>query len=158
VRALGAGWNVIFIQFIKNWEVSEHTFFKTISDLYKDQFTFVSGGKGFYDAGEMSAAGVTNEQHAKAAQETYKQALSSVQSGEYQLVVCDEINNAVHDGLLSEEELKTLIEKTHQETSLCMTGRDFPENLLDHVDIATNMTKIKHHFDNKYLANKGIDY
>jgi ATP:corrinoid adenosyltransferase len=39
-----------------------------------------------------------------------------------------------------------------------MTGRDFPEQLLGNVDIATNMTKIKHHFDEKFLANPGIDY
>jgi len=39
-----------------------------------------------------------------------------------------------------------------------LTGRDFKEELLDKVDIATSMTKLKHHFDDKYLANKGIDF
>jgi ATP:corrinoid adenosyltransferase len=41
---------------------------------------------------------------------------------------------------------------------LCLTGRNFPESLLPMIDIATNMTKIRHHFDKKYLANKGIDF
>ena len=48
--------------------------------------------------------------------------------------------------------------ESQKKTSLCMTGRDFPEKLLPLVDIATNMTKIKHHFDDKFLANPGIDY
>ena len=69
-----------------------------------------------------------------------------------------EINNAVHDGLLSEKQLEKLIRSKSPKTSLCLTGRDFPDRLLPLVDIATNMTKIKHHFDEKFLANKGIDF
>ncbi len=158
VRALGSGFNVAFIQFIKNWEVGEHEFLKSITDLYGSQLTFHEGGKGFYNAGEMSAAGITDKQHEEAAKDTYSFALKVARSGEFQLVVCDEINNAVHDGLLTQAELETLIDTTHEGTSICMTGRNFPERLLPKVDIATNMTKIKHHFDDKFLANKGIDY
>jgi cob(I)alamin adenosyltransferase len=60
--------------------------------------------------------------------------------------------------LLSKKQLHELIEKRAPNTSLCLTGRDFPKDLLDHADIATDMTKIKHHFDDKFLANKGIDF
>lgn len=157
-RALGTGWNVAFIQFIKNWEVGEHNFLKSISDVYKEELTFYEGGKGFYDAGDMSAAGISAEQHKQAAEKTYGFALESAKNGKYQLVVCDEINNAVHDGLLAVDKLQDLIEQKHPDTSLCLTGRNFPEKLLSKVDIATNMTKLKHHFDDKFLANKGIDY
>jgi ATP:corrinoid adenosyltransferase len=64
----------------------------------------------------------------------------------------------VHDGLLTKAQLKTLITGKAPRTSLCLTGRNFPDELLKYVDIATNMTKIKHHFDDKYLANKGLDF
>ena len=74
------------------------------------------------------------------------------------LVICDEINNAVHDGLLTEKQLEELIKKRAKKTSLCLTGRNFPKKLLKYVDIATDMSKIKHHFDDKFLANKGIDF
>ncbi|MBP6041929.1 cob(I)yrinic acid a,c-diamide adenosyltransferase [Candidatus Saccharibacteria bacterium] len=157
-RALGTGWNVAFVQFIKHWDVGEHSFFDAITDVYKDNFTFHKGGKGFYDAGQMSAAGISEKQHAQAARETYNFAKKTARSGDYDLVVCDEINNAVHDGLLEKTDLVELIESASEKTSLCLTGRDFPEELLKHIDIATNMTKLKHHFDDKYLANKGIDY
>jgi cob(I)alamin adenosyltransferase len=74
------------------------------------------------------------------------------------LVICDEINNAVNDGLLYSKQLETLLSTRAKNTSLCLTGRNFPTELIGKVDIATNMSKIKHHFDDKFLANKGIDY
>ncbi|MGF7228472.1 MAG: cob(I)yrinic acid a,c-diamide adenosyltransferase [Candidatus Saccharibacteria bacterium] len=158
VRALGNRWNVAFVQFIKYWGVGEHVFIRDITPLFKDQLTFYKGGKGFYQAGEISAEHITEEQHKRAALETYEEAYRLATCGLYDLVICDEINNAVHDGLLSVEQLKELINDTSPNTSLCLTGRNFPQELLEYVDIATEMKKIKHHFDDKYLANKGIDF
>jgi cob(I)alamin adenosyltransferase len=157
-RALGNRWNVAFIQFIKYWGTSEHTFIRDIQPLFTDQIYFYKGGKGFYQAGDLSPKHVSEQQHKQAAAETYDEAVKAAKSGKFSMVICDEINNAVHDGLLTEKQLEDLIKAKHKDTSLCLTGRDFPEKLLKHADIATNMTKIKHHFDDKYLANKGIDY
>jgi cob(I)alamin adenosyltransferase len=158
VRALGNRGQVAFIQFIKYWGVSEHVFIRDIQSLFKDQLYFYKGGKGFYQAGELSEQHVSDKQHRQAAQDTYEEALKCVGSGKYDLVICDEINNAVHDGLLTHEQLKKLIAARAPNTSLCLTGRDFPKSLLKDVDIATEMKKLKHHFDDKFLANKGIDY
>jgi cob(I)alamin adenosyltransferase len=158
-RALGNRWRVAFIQFIKHWGVSEHVFIRDIQPLFKDQLYFYKGGKGFYQApSDLSPEQLTPKQHRLAAQNTYQEALTCVTSGQYNLVICDEINNAVHDGLISKAQLKSLIKKRAPNTSLCLTGRNFPETLLQFVDIATDMRKIKHHFDDKYLANKGIDF
>lgn len=158
VRALGNRWKVAFIQFIKYWGVGEHVFIRDIMPLYKDQLYFYKGGKGFYKAGELSEQHISDEQHKQAAGVTYDEALGLTSSGDYDLVICDEINNAVHDGLLSHEQLKTLIEMKAPRTSLCLTGRNFPPDLLPLTDIATDMKKLKHHFDDKFLANKGIDF
>lgn len=158
VRALGNRWNVAYIQFIKYWGVGEHAFIRDITPLFKDQLYFYKGGKGFYDAGELSQSAVTPEQHKQAAEETYNEALKAATSGDYDLVICDEINNCVHDGLLTKGQLQALLRDHSPKTSICVTGRDFPEDLLKYADIATDMTKLKHHFDDKFLANKGIDY
>jgi cob(I)alamin adenosyltransferase len=158
VRALGADWKVGYFQFIKHWHVSEHKFIENITPIYGSNLTFYKGGAGFYNAGELSAKGVSEEQHIELAKETFKKAKDASMSGEYDLIICDEINNAVHDGLLKQQSLASLIEDRHQKTSLCLTGRNFPSDLLTIVDIATEMKKLKHHFDNKYLANPGIDY
>lgn len=157
-RALGNGWRVAFIQFIKHWQVSEHDFINRIQPEFGDKLLFYKGGKGFYNAGQLSETGVSEQQHRKAAKDTYKIAIEAAGSGNYDLVICDEINNAVNDGLLSTAQLKKLITGRAAGTSLCLTGRNFPEELLKNVDIATHMTKMKHHFDEKYLANKGIDF
>lgn len=158
VRALGAEWSVAYIQFIKHWNVSEHTFFKQIGPLFKEKFFFFKGGEGFYNAGELSAKDVSESEHKEAADKTFEQAYEKATNGEYDLVVCDEINNAVNDGLLTKEHLTKLINDRHSRTSICFTGRDFPKELVKETDIATNMTKLKHHFDDKFLANEGIDY
>lgn len=158
-RALGRGWKVAFIQFIKTWEVGEHTFIHKVQPLFKEELYFYKGGKGFYKApDDMGEEGVTEEDHRKAAEETYDEAYKAATSGKFDLVICDEINNAVHNGLLDKAKLKKLMKDRNPKTSLCLTGRNFPEELLPLADIATNMTKIRHHFDDKYLANKGIDY
>lgn len=158
VRQLGNRGRVAFIQFIKYWGTSEHTFIRDIQPLFKDQLYFYKGGKGFYKAGDLSPQNVSEKQHQQAALETYDEALKAATSGDYDLVICDEINNAVQDSLVSISQLQALLEGREAKTSLCLTGRGFPEELLKYVDIATNMTKIKHHFDDKFLANKGIDY
>ena len=158
VRALGTGWRVAYIQFIKFWVVGEHTFIQDVMPIYGDRLHFHKGGKGFYNAGALSEKGVTEAQHLQAALDTYNVALECATSGKYDLVICDEINNAVHDGLLSVKQLKELIVNRSQHTSLCLTGRDFPQSLHEYGDIITTMTKIKHHYDDKFLANQGIDY
>lgn len=158
IRALGADWSVAYIQFIKHWTVNEHKFINQIQPTFGDKLLFYKGGAGFYNAGDMSAKGVSNKQHHEMAKKTFDIALEAATSGKFDLVICDEINNAVHDGLLDQKLLAELIEDRNPKTSLCLTGRNFPKELLPVVDIASNMTKIKHHFDDKFLANTGIDY
>jgi len=157
IRALGSDFKVAFVQFIKLWDVGEHDFIRTITPLYKDKLYFYKGGLGFFDAGELSS-GNSKEDHTAEARKTYDFAYKAAISGEYQLVVCDEINNAVHDGLLSIVDLEKLIDKKNPNTNLCLTGRNFPDSVINKVDIVTEMKKIKHHFDDGVIANKGIDY
>lgn len=157
-RALGRGQKVAYIQFIKHWEVGEHTFIKKIQPIFQNDLFFYRGGKGFYNAGELSEQSISDESHKKAAEATFDVALKSVSSGDYDVVICDEINNAVNDGLLPKTAIKELIDKRSEATSLCLTGRNFPKEYIKLVDIATEMNKLKHHFDDKFIANKGIDY
>ncbi|MDB5160945.1 MAG: cobO [Candidatus Saccharibacteria bacterium] len=157
-RSLGNGWKAAYIQFIKHWNVGEHDFIHMIAPVFGDKLLFYKGGKGFYNAGDLSAKDVSEAEHKKAAADTFDVAMKAAASGEYDIVICDEINNAVHHGLIPKDSLEKIIKGRAAKTSLCLTGRDFPDKLLPMVDIATNMTKLRHHFDDKYLANKGIDF
>ncbi|MFV0485520.1 MAG: cob(I)yrinic acid a,c-diamide adenosyltransferase [Candidatus Saccharimonadales bacterium] len=158
MRALGADFRVLFVQFIKAWEVSEDKTLSVLAEAFGDKLTTVKGGKGFYDAGDLSAKGVSDAEHKRIANETYDTLLKEAQLGNYDLVVADEINNAVHDGLLTKDQLRALIETRNDTTHLCMTGRDFPKDLLPLVDYATDMRKLKHPYDHGDLAIVGIDY
>jgi cob(I)alamin adenosyltransferase len=157
-RALGNGWTAAYIQFIKHWNVGEHDFIHKIEPVFGDKLFFYKGGKGFYDAGDLSAKDVSEKEHKQAAKDTYGKAYECATNGKYDIVICDEINNAVHHGLITKKDVENLIKDKAPKTSLCLTGRNFPEEFLKYADIATNMTKIRHHFDDKYLANKGIDF
>ncbi len=159
-RALGRGWKVAYVQFVKTWETGESKFIEKLieSNVYDDKLTYFRGGKGLYNAGDLSAIDVSEDEHRKAAEDTYAFALKCLEDGSFDLIICDEINNSVHDGLLDEAKLAHLLKNHGPKTSICVTGRNFPEKLLPLTDIATNMTKIRHHFDDKFLANKGIDY
>lgn len=159
-RALGRGWKVAYVQFVKTWETGESKFIAKLleSNVFEDKLVYFRGGKGFFNAGELSAEGVSEAEHRQAAQDTYDFAMKCITDPSFDLIICDEINNSVHDGLLNEADLEKLIKARGPKTSICVTGRNFPEKLLPLMDIATNMTKIRHHFDDKFLANKGIDY
>ncbi len=157
-RALGRGWRVAYIQFIKNWEVGEHNFIHTIQPLYGDSLYFYKGGRGFYDAAGLSAKDVSAADHKQAASETLDEAIKAINSGDFDLVICDEINNALSDGLITKTAFKRLLTDRPPTVSLCFTGRNYPTDLLGYADIATEMKKLKHHFDDKFIAKKGIDY
>jgi cob(I)alamin adenosyltransferase len=159
-RALGRDWKVAYVQFVKTWETGESKFIDKVVDanVFGDNLFYYRGGKGFYNAGEISAKDVSEAEHKKAALDTFNIAIEKAMSGDWDLVICDEINNSVHDGLLPKADLEKLLTKRHPKTSICVTGRNFPKEFVKFADIATDMTKIKHHFDDKFLANKGIDY
>jgi cob(I)alamin adenosyltransferase len=159
-RALGRGWKVAYVQFVKTWETGESKFIAKLleSKVFDNNLVYFKGGKGFFNAGDISAEGVSEDEHKEAARTTFEFALKCIKDKSFDLVICDEINNSVHDGLLPKSDLEKLIKARGPKTSLCVTGRNFPESLLPLTDIATNMTKIRHHFDDKFLANKGIDY
>jgi cob(I)alamin adenosyltransferase len=99
-RSLGTGWKAAYIQFIKHWNVGEHDFIHKIEPVFGDKLFFYKGGKGFYNAGDLSAKDVSEKEHKQAAADTYKVAYEKATSGDYDIVICDEINNAVHHGLL----------------------------------------------------------
>lgn len=159
-RALGRDWKVSYVQFVKVWETGESKFIDKIlaTGAFGNTLKYYRGGKGFYNAGDLSAKDVSEEDHKAAARDTFDRAYADATSGEFDLVICDELNNSVHDGLLPVEDLKKLLTDRSPKTSVCITGRNFPKELLKYTDIATDMTKIKHHYDDKFLANKGIDY
>ena len=151
LRHAGYGRKVLVLQFIKGtWHYGELEALKLIPDI-----TLVRSGAGFY---RILDDKYPEEVHRKAAAEGLALARLAVSSGEYTLVVLDEIIYAIGEGLLALADVVSLLALRRPEVSVILTGRDAPPELVELADTVTEMREIKHPFQQGVLALKGIDY
>ena len=149
LRASGAGFRVYFCQFIKAGEFSEIKALRLLSNVTVEQF---GSGKGLliHRAAEMTDL--------ECAREGYRRLEAALCSGEYDVVIADEINCALMCGLLTERDLMDLADRRPEGTELVFTGRGATEALLEKADLATEMHLIKHYYNDKKLpARVGIE-
>ena len=151
LRAVGRGLKVLMIQFIKEEGSSGEHF---SSARLHPEFELIATGKGF-----VGMAGDTHpfEDHKKAAEEGLELARERMLSGEYDVVILDEICNAVNLGLLKLEDVVELIDAKPDKVHLVLTGRDANKELIDRADLVTEMRKVKHPFERGRWARIGID-
>ena len=79
-------------------------------------------------------------------------------SGNYDMVVLDEVNVAVHFKLIELDEVVRLIGDKPQNVELILTGRYADAKLIELADLVTEMVKLKHPYDKGVSARKGIEY
>lgn len=152
LRAVGYGKQVCFIQFVKGtWHASE------IDGLAKlgPQVELIRTGEGFYQIVDDTKS---PEVHRQAAANGIRIACEKLSGGEFFLVVLDELNVALSEGLVTAEEVETVLAAKRPETHLLLTGRGAPQWLQDRADLVTVMTEVKHPFQKGLFARKGIDY
>ena len=93
--------------------------------------------------------------HKQAAQAALVKAIEIV--SQVDVLILDEINNAIHDKLIHIRDVKKLINhrgKTH----LILSGRNAHPDIIEIADLVTEMKPIKHPFDQGKLAVKGLDF
>jgi len=98
------------------------------------------------------------EKHVADAASGLERARNAMLSGEYDLVVLDEVNVALWFGLLTEEAVLRLIDERPPELELVLTGRRAPNTILDRADLITEMLEVKHYYADGLLARKGIEF
>jgi cob(I)alamin adenosyltransferase len=81
-----------------------------------------------------------------------------LEQGDYDMVVMDEINDALMLGLVTLDAVIDTIAKRPEHTELIMTGRGAPEGLIAVSDLVTEMRAIKHYYDGGVMARLGIEY
>lgn len=91
------------------------------------------------------------------AQAGFDKARELVLSGQYDLIVLDEINCAVDYGLISLNELKDLIRSKPAHTELVLTGRGVHPEIIEMADLVTEMREIKHYYNAGQPARVGIE-
>lgn len=150
LRAVGHGLKVYVIQFMKKWSYGEVEGARRLApDLTIVQF----GRKECVTKGDVSDIDV------KLAKEALKHAEDVIKSGEYDVVVLDEVNVAVGWGLLSVNDVLKLIKGKPSNVELVLTGRYAPKELLDVADLVTVFKEAKHPYKELGItARKGIEY
>ncbi len=146
IRSLGAGWRVFLGQFVKSMEYSEIKILKEYSNLTIRQY-----GKGCF------IETVPAEEDIEAAQRGLVEMGEVLRGGNYQLVVLDEANIAIHFKLFSASQLLEVIEERAEGVEVVVTGRNAERELIERADLVTSMEKVKHYYQQGVLARDGIE-
>lgn len=148
VRALGWKQKVGVVQFIKGkWKTGERQFFARLEEV-----TWHTMGEGFtWDTQDK-------DRDIAAAQAAFGKARDMMASGDYDLIVLDEINIAMRYEYLSVEDVIAGLEARDKRTGVVLTGRDAKPALCDYADLVTEMTEVKHPFKSGIKAQRGVDY
>ncbi len=147
VRALGAGFRVLFVQFIKDGSSSEFEILKKLPG-----FSFKPAG-----LGRFIKKGGPAQDDLDAAKEGFETARKALASDDFDLIVLDEILCAVAAGLVSEEALLDALQARSPKAEVALTGRGATPKLIEAAGLATEMKCLKHYFKAGRKALKGIE-
>jgi len=154
VRAWGDGFRILILQFIKgSWKYGELAALKALAEI-DGRIEIRPSGIGF--TRKATAEEMTT--HRKKAQAALQEAASEMTSGQWDMIVLDEINYALKFGLLEEQEVLELLSQKPTDLHLVLTGRDALPAVIDRADLVTEMRLIKHPFQKGIRAQKGIEF
>ncbi len=148
VRGWARGWNVAVVQFVKGgkWKTGER---KLADHLGIEWHTL---GDGFtWESTDL-------ERTAELGREAWRVAAAKLASGDYDLLILDEVTYPVKYGWVDAAEVAGAIRDRAPRTSVVATGRDAPAELVDVADTVTEMRKVKHAYDAGISALKGIEF
>jgi cob(I)alamin adenosyltransferase len=148
LRAAGHGKRVWVGQFMKGRPSGEVTALRDNPLIHVEQFDsfcLVDGSTRAPASRERANAG-----RARSA--------AALASGDYDVVVLDEIDVAVWFGLLTEQECVDLLDARPASVELVMTGRWAPQAVVERADLVTEMREVKHYYQRGVQARAGIEY
>ena len=148
IRALGWGQKVAVVQFIKGkWKTGERRFFEE-----RDLVTWHTMGEGFTWDTQVK------ERDKAAAEAAFAKACEVMASGDYDLVVLDEINISLRYEQLDIAKVLEGLKARSDRTSVILTGRDAKPDLIEYADLVSEMREIKHPFKAGIKAQRGLDF
>jgi cob(I)alamin adenosyltransferase len=149
VRAIGNGMRVGIVQFVKGvWETGE----RVVLEAFPDQVTIKAMGEGFSWDTQDRARDI------QAAEQAWETSKEMMHSGEYDMVILDELNIPLrYDNL----DINTVVEALREKPEMLhvvVTGRNAKDELIEVADLVTEMTMVKHPFRAGVKAQKGIEF
>ncbi len=149
IRALGWGHKVAIVQYVKGaWRTGEKEFFDRFPELV-DMHVM---GDGFTWDTQDKAKDIAS------ARAAWEKSCLLMQSGDYDLVMLDELNIVLKYNYLPLEDVLAGIRGRDTRTSVIVTGRNAPAALVEEADLVTDMAQVKHPFDAGIKAKQGLDF
>jgi cob(I)alamin adenosyltransferase len=150
-RAAGNGMRVLILQFLKgSWHYGElDAALKMAPDLVIRQM-----GRGFVKVGGAE----TDPEDVRMVEEAWTQAEEAILSGEWDLVVLDEINYAIGYKMLQPERVAEVLDRRPEMVHVILTGRNAHPLLTERADTVTEMREVKHAYQKGILAQRGIEF
>ncbi len=149
-RAVGSGLKVLMVQFIKgSWHYGE----LDAAKAFGDKFVLRPMGRGFVKLG-----GEIDPEDKRAADEAWAFAREKIFSGEYDMIILDEINYAISYGLLAVGPVLDTLKRKPEMVHVVLTGRNAAAEVIGLADLVTEMREVKHPYQKGIEAQRGIEY
>jgi cob(I)alamin adenosyltransferase len=151
LRAVGCGMRVLMLQFLKgSWHYGELDAVKA----FGDNFVMKQMGRGFVKIGGAE----TDPEDIKMVQEAWAEAEREIMSGNWDLVILDEINYAITYGLLDPALVVEALKRKPEMLHVILTGRNAHPSIVEIADTVTEMKQVKHAYEKGVMAQRGIEY
>ena len=151
LRAIGNGMRVLVLQFLKgSWHYGELDAVLP----FGPNFVLRQMGRGFVKVGGAE----TDPEDLRLVQEAWAEARAAILSGDWDLVVLDEINYAIGYGMLDPAEVAAALRSRPEMVHVILTGRNAHPLLVEMADTVTEMREVKHAYQKGVLAQRGIEY
>jgi len=147
LRAVGAGLRVYIGQFVKSMAYSE---VRAIEDFLPG-VTIERYGLGCFLERKPTS------EDAKAAEQGLDKITQAILSGEYDIVMMDEVNVAITLGLLDREKVLEVIGQKPENIELILTGRSATPEIIHLADLVSEINEVKHYHNTGVLSREGID-
>ena len=151
LRAVGNGMRVLMLQFIKgSWHYGELDAVKA----FGDKFIMRQMGRGFVKVG----AEKPEAEDVRMVEEAWAESERAIQSGNWDLVILDEINYAISYGMLDPTKVVESLRQKPEMVHVILTGRNAHPTIVELADTVTEMRQVKHAYEKGVMAQKGIEY
>ncbi len=150
LRAVGQGFQVYMVQFMKGRETGE---LRAAAERLAPDMTMRSFGR----PGLVNLKAPAPEDQALV-REAWDLARQVILAGEHDLVILDEINLALTHNLVSREEVFQVLRERPPWVEVVLTGRQAPPELVEMADLVTEMRPLKHYYAAGVPARRGIEW
>jgi len=139
------------LQFLKgSWHYGELDAVKA----FGDKFVMKQMGRGFVKVGGAEP----DPEDLKMVHTAWDEAEQAIRSGEWDLVVLDEINYAISYSMLDAEKVAAALKQKPEQVHVILTGRNAHPAIVELADTVTEMRQVKHAYEKGVMAQRGIEY